>query len=366
MSLALFFGSEFSRVSGAEDSLSLSAESYVLYCADSKQVLLSCDMDKVLPMASTTKIMTSLLCLEYAEKNDKYIEFQDSMISEGSSMYLKSGEVLRLSDLAAGMMMVSGNDAANATAISISGSIEAFALLMNERAKQIGMKHTNFRNPSGLPETDHYSTAYDLALLMAEALDNEEFSRLNAMKSVTVDFIKPQSQSVTYNNHNKLLSMYEYCTGGKTGYTKEAGRCLVTCAEKDGLRLVAVTMNDRNDWQDHISLYEYGFENFAAVGVEETESFYPLRVLGGENESVTAFVKDKDKCILPADKSKNVKVQVMLPAFVFAPVKKGERVGKVIWLFDDEIIMEKDLVANEDSRYVRVSLLKRIFHRFFL
>ncbi len=176
--------------------LSVSAQSAVLYCADNNEVYFSKNENKRMRPASTTKIMTALLTLEYAEKDNKQVKFTEDMIAEGSSMYLKLGEVVTLRDLAVGIMLCSGNDAANAAAISISGSKEKFAKLMTERAHKIGMKHTNFITPSGLDDKDHYTTAYDMALLMAKAMENSDFKRLTSLKSETVKFIKPANKHI--------------------------------------------------------------------------------------------------------------------------------------------------------------------------
>ena len=341
----------------------ISAKAYVLYCADSGKVLLSYNMDTPMPMASTTKIMTSLIALEYAKKEDKEVEITEQMAAEGSSMHLKAGDVVKLSDLAAGMMTVSGNDAANAVALGICASIGEFAELMNKRAKELSMKNTNFTNPSGLPDDNHYSTAYDMALLMAAAMNNESFNELTKMKSVRVDFVSPRGHSVTYNNHNRLLSMYEYCTGGKTGYTKEAGRCLVTSAQKDNLRLVAVTFDAPSDWQDHIMLYSSGFEKYSAV-VSGKGNTYTLDVMGGQKQTITAEVEKEMKCVVENSQKDNVKVQVYLPPFLFAPVNKGDVVGRVVLYVDGKILAESVIKACEDTQCEKVSFFKRFSHNF--
>ncbi len=342
----------------------ISAGAYVLYCADNGQVLLSSNEHTKMGMASTTKIMTSLLCLEQASAVDHEVTFTRDMIAEGSSMYLKVGDVVRLSDLAAGMMTVSGNDAANAAAIAIGGSQEKFASLMNSRAKQLGMKNTNFVTPSGLSHPDHYSTAYDMALLMAYAMENEDFAELTAKKNVTVDFVKPATHSVTYTNHNRLLSMYEHCTGGKTGYTQSTGRCLVTSAEYEGLRLIAVTLSDRNDWKDHISLYEYGFENFTAF-VPDISDVYRVSVAGSETQGVNVYVPFEKKCALKKEDAQKVQTKVFLPGMVFAPVCKGDVLGKVVCILDGEELLSCDLIAKEDVLHKDSFWLLRFFRSLF-
>lgn len=345
LSVLLVFS--FSVTVSAEDNAvpSVSAQSYVLYCADNGKIICSKDENKQMKPASTTKLMTSLIALEEAASGNKKVKFTDEMIAEGSSMYLKVGEVVTLKDLASGMMMASGNDAANATAISISGSTEKFAAKMNERAQQIGMKNTHFVTPSGLDDEEHYSTAYDLAVLMSYALENEDFAQLTSQKSATVNFIEPSSKKTTYSNHNKLLSLYEYCIGGKTGYTMAAGRCLVSASKKDGLTLICVTLNDKNDWNDHISLYDYGFSQYSCYSSADTEFFADIPCVGGESDTVTVTGEKNASIVIPSEDKDRVSRKVYVDSFVYAPIKKNEAVGRIEYLIDDKVISVVDLIA---------------------
>ena len=345
LSVLLVFS--FSVTVSAEDNAvpSVSAQSYVLYCADIGKIICSKDENKQMKPASTTKLMTSLIALEEAASGNKKVKFTDEMIAEGSSMYLKVGEVVTLKDLASGMMMASGNDAANATAISISGSTEKFAAKMNERAQQIGMKNTHFVTPSGLDDEEHYSTAYDLAVLMSYALENEDFAQLTSQKSATVNFIEPSSKKTTYSNHNKLLSLYEYCIGGKTGYTMAAGRCLVSASKKDGLTLICVTLNDKNDWNDHISLYDYGFSQYSCYSSADTEFFADIPCVGGESDTVTVTGEKNASIVIPSEDKDRVSRKVYIDRFVYAPIKKNEAVGRIEYLIDDKVISVVDLIA---------------------
>jgi D-alanyl-D-alanine carboxypeptidase/D-alanyl-D-alanine carboxypeptidase (penicillin-binding protein 5/6) len=289
--------------------------------------------------------MTALLTLEYASKNNKKVKFTEEMVAEGSSMYLKIGEVVTLRDLAVGILLCSGNDAANAAAIAISGSLSKFAEKMNKRACQIGMKNTNFVTPSGLDQENHYSTAYDMALLMSVALENKDFAEITAMKSATVNFIAPKDKSVTYSNHNRLLSLYEYCTGGKTGYTMSAGRCLVTSAKKDGLTLICVTLNDRQDWSDHIALYNYGFENYSMVTLDDSEGYFEVDTVGGSSPTTTLKGVGKTSVVVKAGDENNIKKKICLDNFLYAPVKDGEEKGKIIYILNDKVIAEHSITA---------------------
>lgn len=352
-------------VSADENIPSVSACAYVLYCSDNKQVLLSQNMKTQMGMASTTKIMTSLLALEYAQADDKVVEFTSGMVAEGSSMYLKVGDRVHLTDLVAGMMTVSGNDAANAAAIAVGGSIEKFVEMMNLRAKEIGMNNTHFANPSGLSQDEHYSTAYDMALLMAEALNNDDFRKLTSKKSTEVDFVNPPSQRLTYTNHNRLLWQYEYCTGGKTGYTKSTGRCLVTCATKDSLNLIAVTLNASSDWSDHTALYEYGFSQYKAIIPFVSDKLYKVRVASSVKESISVIVEKEWICVLRSTDAQRVKTTVYLPEIVFAPVERGQKLGKVVCTLDSEIIYIGSLVSEETAQYEGISGFMKFFRSLF-
>ena len=246
-------------------------------------------------MASTTKIMTALLTLEEAAIENRQVKITREMVMvEGSSMGLREGDVLTLRDLAVGMLTVSGNDAANSAAIAVAGSREAFVETMNQRAQALGMTDTHFDTPSGLDGDTHYSTALDMAKLGAAAMSNPEFAAIAGSKSMKVNFLSPE-KTVAYQNHNKLLSLYEGCTGVKTGFTKKAGRCLVSSAEKDGVRLVAVTLDAPDDWNDHAALLDYGFSKMTSLTFDESGYSCLLPVAGageitvcGSSEPVTA------------------------------------------------------------------------------
>lgn len=344
----IFLVSNFCATACAEE-VSLSAQAYVLYCVENDTVLLSKNADKQMKMASTTKIMTSLLTLEQSAKDDVLVEFTDSMIAEGSSMYLKVGDTVHLSDLAVGMMLSSGNDAANAAAITIAGSIPEFAQLMNKRAGEIGMTNTHFVTPSGLDDENHYSTVLDMARLMAYALQNEQFCEITKNTQMTVDFLTPQKQ-VTYHNHNRLLSLYEYCIGGKTGYTKSAGRCLVSAAQKDGLTLIAVTFNAPSDWNDHIALYDYGYERFAAVDTDDSDEHFSIDIVGGDVDDITLSCGKVTNAVVALDDADKIVRTVYMPQFLYAPISKDDCIGTVVYTLNDEIVAQNSLYSDSDVK----------------
>ena len=239
------------------EAVQLSAAAAILMDADSGEVLYEKDAARRMRIASTTKIMTALVVLEHARLTDTITVTGDHMV-EGSSMYLKPGETVMVEELLYGLMLCSGNDAALALA-DCCGGLETFVAAMNDKAAALGMTDTSFVNPNGLDDENHYSTARDMAVLAAYAAQDPTFRRICSTRTATVG-------GRTMTNHNKLLSQVEGCIGMKTGYTRAAGRTLVSCAEREGRRLVAVTLCDGNDWADHKALYEMGF----AENTEET------------------------------------------------------------------------------------------------
>ena len=237
------------------------AESAVLYDADNDTVLFSKDSKKRLPMASTTKIMTAIVALEWGNPNELVTIPKEAVGIEGSSCYLKEGEQFSLRSLLYALLLQSANDAATAIALHIAGSIEGFALLMNCKAAELGLTNTHFDNPHGLDSRTHYTTALDLARLADYCMENREFEEIWSTVTVQIPLTSTEKADhvrILY-NHNRLLRSYPPCIGGKTGYTMRCGRCLVSAAELCGKRLIAVTLNCRHDWNDHVRLYEYGF-----------------------------------------------------------------------------------------------------------
>lgn len=351
MILFCFFVSGVSLKTYAEEP-SLSAQSAVVICADTGKIIFGKSEREPRPMASTTKIMTALLTLEAAQNEDFNVTITDKMVPvEGSSMYLQVGQVLPLSSLAKGMLTVSGNDAANSAAITLGGSVDGFVDLMNKKAKQIGMLDTYFETPSGLDKGNHHSTAYDMALLGAYALENRAFFDISSKKRVEVPFREPNEIRTLY-NENRMLKRYEGCIGVKTGFTKLAGRCLVSAAEKNNTRLVAVTLNAGDDWNDHEKLLDYGFSQVETV-IFDNKDYVVLPIVGGRVNEVTAFVKDKISLTLAkGDKNKIEKV-VEVPTFLYAPLKQGQVIGKVKYKLNDQILAYNDLIVSKDEDVVK-------------
>lgn len=335
------------RAAGPE----VSAQSAVVLTADTGTVLFEKDGRIPRPVASTTKIMTALLALEAAqEQGDPLVDITQEMVAvEGSSMGLQAGDSISLTGLAAGMLLASGNDAANTAALYLDGSLESFAARMNQRAAALGMEDTHFVTPSGLDGEDaqglgHLSTAYDMALLARAALEDQAFRQLCSSPSLAVEFAEPVKR-VTYTNHNKLLTQYQGCVGVKTGFTKEAGRCLVSAAERDGALLIAVTLNAPNDWQDHTALLDYGFSQVEPYQLAGGDVRLTVPVVGSPEELVSLRGSNGGEVTLPLGQGAQVERVVHAPKFLYAPVEAGEQVGEICWYLEGQLLGSAPLTA---------------------
>ncbi len=293
-------------------------------------------------MASTTKIMTSLIAIENATPDREIIVTHDMVAVEGTSMGLVEGDSVSLIELVYGMMLQSGNDAANTVAYVLGGSPEGFAEIMNNRAKEIGMNNTSFVTPSGLDSKNHYSTAYDMALLAAECIKIPEFRTISSQKSIRLTYGNPP-YARTLTNHNRLLWRYSDAIGIKTGFTKKSGRCLVSAAERDGITLVAVTLNAGDDWNDHITMFEYGFSKCKPVNYSCDLPINQLRIAGGNQTHVS--VRLSRSCIFLSDKMCTCKV--FLKPFEYAPIKKGDTVGTAVFISNGNVIDEIPIIAEQ-------------------
>lgn len=353
------------RAAGPE----VSAQSAVVLTADTGTVLFEKDGHTPRPVASTTKIMTALLALEAAqEQGDPLVDITQEMVAvEGSSMGLQAGDSISLTGLAAGMLLASGNDAANAAALYLDGSLESFAARMNQRAAALGMEDTHFVTPSGLDGEDaqglaHLSTAYDMALLAQAALEDQAFRQLCSSPSLAVEFAEPVKR-VTYTNHNKLLAQYQGCVGVKTGFTKEAGRCLVSAAERDGALLIAVTLNAPNDWQDHTALLDYGFSQVEPYQLAGGDVRLTVPVVGSPEEAVSLRGSNGGEVTLPLGQGAQVKRVVHAPKFLYAPVEAGEQVGEICWYLEGQLLGSAPLTAAGAAplQEKALSLWERLF-----
>lgn len=325
----------------------ISAKAAVLIEAESGKILFDKYSDRFLPMASTTKIMTTLLTLESGGLDEPFTVDTEAIRVEGSSMGLTEGDIVTKRALCYGMLLPSGNDAANASAVKLAGSIEKFSDMMNSRAASIGMRNSFFVTPSGMDAKGHGSTAYDMALLTREAMKNDDFREICSSQNARLMYGNPPYQR-WLNNTNKLLKMYDGCIGVKTGFTDEAGRCLVSACERDGITLICVTLNAPDDWNDHMKLYNYGFSAVRLINLEYARDGYEADVVGGMRDGVRLIASEYPQAVLTPSDSTRVSMKVYIPDFVYAPVKQGECIGKIEYLLDGRIVEEVKLEAAED------------------
>lgn len=346
--------------------IELSAHSACLISADTGEVIYSKNDNCKLPMASTTKIMTGLLAVEHANMEDEVTISKKAASQEGSSIYLRVGEKISMQDLVYGLMLNSGNDAAVAIAEHISGSTKDFAELMTKKAVEIGAGHTQFKNPNGLNEEGHYTTARDLSIIAAHAMKNEDFKKIVSAKSATGKL--KSGQTLYFNNHNKLLKMYDGAVGVKTGFTKAAGRCLVSAAERGGILLIAVTLNAPNDWNDHIKMLDLGFEK---AHLKKIVSKGEILKTVTEDEKEYNFWAAEDVRIASCKKA-DYEIRLHLPEILPAPMNKNEKAGYAEIFWNDKYITKIDINAAQDipekitvKKYSFKDALKRVSRTFF-
>ena len=329
---------------------SVSAKSTVVIDADTGKILYEYDAHTRRGMASTTKIMTAIVALEEASPDMLVTVDPRACGVEGSSVYLFENEKITMETLLYALMLQSANDAAEAIAYAVAGSIENFADLMNRKADELGLTATHFENPHGLDGETHYTTAYELALIAAYAMKNALFAQIVSTVKKTVPLHNGEASRLLV-NHNRLLREYEDIIGVKTGYTKKCGRTLVSAAERDGVRLICVTLDDGNDWTDHRALLDYGFSLYTEEKLSEELSF-ELPVCGGEAPRVTVRMREQPTALLPRNHGK-IDYTVEAPRFLYAGVCEGDIVGKVVFYADGVRLGEAFLYAESSVPIVR-------------
>ncbi|MCX7715193.1 MAG: D-alanyl-D-alanine carboxypeptidase [Clostridia bacterium] len=342
--LILFFFVIFSRTEAY--ALEVSAEYACVIEEKTGEVVYEKNARIAYPMASTTKIMTALTAIEADALDDVVTVSANAANQEGSSMYLRSGDKILMRDLLYGLMLNSGNDAAVAIAEHVAGDVESFAKLMTEKAHEIGARNTQFKNPSGLDEAGHYTTAYDLALITRRSMQNPEFAEIVKTKNKKISLINTQAD-IYLSNHNKMLDIYSGADGVKTGYTKATGRCLVSTAVRDGMRFIAVTLNAPDDWNDHKKMLDYAFENYerrtvitagSIIKTVKTENDEEVGVCAGKSFDVAVRKNKEPDCTIVLHISDRLK----------APINKGEKIGVLDIVYKHEIIKTIDLVSSDD------------------
>ncbi|MCM1370862.1 MAG: D-alanyl-D-alanine carboxypeptidase [Clostridium sp.] len=337
--------------------LETSATSAILMDLDNNRIIYSKDIHNIRSVASISKIMTALLAVESGKLNDNVTIGEEINSAYGSGIYIQVGENMRLIDLVYGLMLRSGNDAALAIAKYVGGSVDDFVVMMNDKAKEIGMKNTTFNNPSGLDQDKgNYSTAYDMALLTSYAMKNEDYKKIVGTKNYK---LKTDKNYYSWINKNKLLHSYRYTTGGKTGYTEIARRTLVTTATQNGVNLVAVTLNDGNDFQDHKNMHEYGFNNYTNYKILSKgditiidENYY----LG-----YSFYINNDFNYILTDDEKNTIKLKFLLEKDINK--KDGDIVGKVhVYVLDKEVHSQDVYLKKE--KIVKKNILQKILDWF--
>ena len=369
LSLAFVLGAFAFSVSAEEPihtSPSLSAQSAVLMEGESGAVICEKNAHTRLPMASTTKIMTALVALELATPDTVILVDERAVGTEGSSIYLCAGEKLTLEELLYALMLESANDAAVAIAIGVSGSEEAFVDEMNRKASSLGLSDTHFANPHGLDAEAHYTTAYELAKIARVALQNPLLKTIVSTRKTTIPHQETDNVRLLV-NHNKMLRLYDGCIGVKTGYTQKSGRCLVSAAERDGVMMIAVTIDSPDDWNDHTKLLDFGFSLFRSVELCPADFRFCLPVVGGKETYVLLGVAQQVTVTLPLGAGV-IEQKMECPRHLYAPVKEGDVCGRMLFLCDTnndgikETIKEIPLIAQYSiPKYSpRLSLWQRI------
>lgn len=315
----------------------LSAESAVLIAAEDGSILAEKNAHRRMGMASTTKMLTALVALERLSL-DKSIKIPKEAVGiEGSSVYLVEGEELTVRELLCALMLASANDAAVALAIAASGSVDGFVAQMNDYVKRLGLENTHLTNPHGLYDKEHYTTAYELAIIAKAALENETLREISSTYKTTVRYCGKEGGRVLV-NHNKMLKLYRGAIGLKTGFTKATGRCLVSAAERDGLTLIAVTLNAPDDWKDHAALLDLGFNNYRLELFANAGGFTcQMTVVGGKQESVTLTNTARLAFVVPKDQARATYVVESTSHFEYAPVIKDNFIATVTVRCGDQI-----------------------------
>ena len=329
----------------------VSAHSAILIDLNSGETYFEKNADEIMPMASTTKIMTTLLALENCEDLNEYFTVDDKAIMvEGTSMGLRQGDKVNMYALCVGMLLSSGNDAANMTAVKISGSVGAFVDLMNNRAKEMGLENTSFETPSGLDGENHYTTARELALISKTAMENETFREICSKLSLKVEFGAPPYKRTLY-NHNRLLRQYEGTLGIKTGFTKKSGRCLVSACERNEVSLLCVTLNAPNDWSDHTRLYDEAFKTLQSVELTRNDD-YTIKVTGGNLPAIKLKMGEVFATVKEGDEGK-ITMRLETQPFVYAPIKVGDVCGYAVFEKDGKEIAKTELYSTQSVERIR-------------
>ncbi len=332
---------------GSPQTLPITAKSAILADAETGEILWSLNPDLKCYPASLTKIMTAILVLERGNLEDWVVVPKDAAFTGESSMALKEGERVQMKDLLNAILVRSANDACVAAAIHIAGSVEKFVTWMNEKAKELGMTNTNFVNPHGLHDPQHYTTARDLLTLTRYALQNPTFQSIVSKRDI---LITPTNKSALrhYYNRNKLLEIYPGCDGVKTGYTVPAGKCLVASATRSGWQLIAIVLGSQDHFSDCATLLDYGFNNFVRLTLaEKGEQIALFHFPDGNPDWLKAVAAESVKVIVPKAKIGRIRSQVVQKTSK-PPVSENEIVGEIVWDVPGGSPHKTNLVASHN------------------
>lgn len=346
--LLIMFFYLFTSLTYASDLPNIEASSGILIDINSGRILCSKNINEKRAMASTTKIMTAIIALELGNLGDVVTASQNSARTEGSSIWLEPGEKLTLEELLYGLMLNSGNDAAVAIAEHIGGSVEGFTKLMNDKAKEIGAINTNFTNPHGLHDDKHYTTAYDLALITRYALLNTEFKRIVGTSRKTITWCGKEWDRQLF-NRNKLLWQLEGADGVKTGYTKNAGRCLVASATRNGRQFLSVVLSSPSVFEESEKLLEYGFNNYINREIVKRENpIKTIEVKGGKVNHISIYPERDIKIPVKDNEENKTTIIIQTPDIIKAPLKKGQTIGTIKVMLENNVVGISPLIVKED------------------
>lgn len=342
---------------------SISAESAILIDSKTGRIMYSLNPDVKRPMASTTKIMTALLAIEHGDL-DSIVKVKDNAVGvEGSSIYLEKNEEILLKDLIYGLMLRSGNDAAVAIAEHISGSVDKFVNLMNKKARSIGANNTSFVNPHGLHDSNHYSTAYDLAIITREAMKLDFFREVAKTKT----WVASRNINQYFSNKNDVIWQYEGGDGVKIGYTKASGRCLVASATRDEIQLIAVVINDGNWFNDCYRMLDFGFENYKpALLLSKGQFLKKIEILDGDRGYINLLCEDDLIIPLKDDEKEKIKIVLNLSDSITAPVYRGQKLGSIQVFLEGKLLYTAEIkskfeLSKRSPKSNFIKFIKNIF-----
>ncbi len=329
----------------------ITATGAALIDKETGQILYAKNGDTKRPPASLTKVLTGIIVIENSKLDEIVVTSKKAAYQEGSSIYLIPGEKLTVKEMLYGILLASGNDAAVALAEHVGGSVEEFAKMMNAKAKEIGAKNSNFVNPSGMPAENHYSTALDLAKIMRYAMQNDIFREIISTKYKTISW-PGYDWDRGLRNHNKLLWRYDGCDGGKTGYTKNAGRCLLSSSTRNGRTVIAVTLNSPDDWFENSKLMDYGFENYKNIEIVKADSLiHTLSWPEAKGGELGLYVKKPVTVTIEKGGKLKINKIITLNKEISLPISKGEKVGQIEYRLGEKLHVSRDLFADRELVY---------------